>query len=211
MEPRSGLPSFWVTHLAKVLVGEQPCLLQPWLQGRFTLPRRQSGDLADWKANHTELLQKTVRERADAGWKCRTESFFRVTGQHGIVSGKADLILQQADKRPRIVDCKSGKPKDSDTMQVMLEQVLIPLAWNAPGMQFEGEIVYANGNGIVLMPQDAAKQRGRIFTMIRELATMARPAPSPSRDSCLFCDVPDSECGQRWKEENDSVAVTNEF
>lgn len=211
MESRKGLPNFWVTSIAKALVGESPCLLQPWLASRFVLPKRQSGDLADWKANHTELLQKQVAMFVDQGWKCRTESFFRVSGNHGIVSGKADLILQATDRRPRIVDCKSGKPRDSDTMQVLLEMVLIPIAWNAPKMRFEGEVIYANGNSIVLEADEADKQRGRIFTMIRELATMARPQPMPSADSCRFCEVPDSECGQRWKEENDSVATTSEF
>lgn len=211
MDTRNGLPSFWVTHLAKVLVGEQPCLLQPWLAGRFVLPRSQSGSLALWKADHTQLLQSLVAERSAKGWKCKSEQFFRVTGQYGIVSGKADLITEQKDKRPRIIDAKSGKPKDSDTMQVLVEMILIPLAWRAPSMQFEGEVVYASGNGIVLEPSEAAALKPRLFAMIKQLATMPKPSPSPSRDACFFCEVPDADCGERWKEDADAAVLTNDF
>jgi len=211
MEPRPGLPAFWVTHLAKVLVGEQPCLLQPWLAGRFVLPKTSGSAIAAWKVQHTELLQKVIAERQTAGWTCRVESFFRVPGQHAVVSGKCDLILQQKDKRPRIVDAKSGKPKDSDTMQVLIEMVLIPMAWKAPVMQFEGEVVYGSGSGIVLEPREAEALKPRLFSMIKQLATMERPRPAPSRDSCLFCDVPDADCGERWKEEMDATVSTTEF
>ena len=211
MEPRPGLPSFWVTHLAKVLVGEQPCLLQPWMAGRFVLPRTSGSAIVEWKARHTAMLETVMNGRIAQGWSCRKESFFRVTGQHGVVSGKADLIVQMKDKRPQIIDVKSGNPKDSDVMQVLIEMVLIPLAWKAPAMQFEGEVVYANGSEIVLEPREADALKPRLFAMIRQLATMERPQPSPSRDACMFCDVPDAECGQRWKEENDTVATTSEF
>lgn len=157
------------------------------------------------------LLQNVIRERQAQGWKCDVERFFRVAGKNGIVSGKADLVLQQKDKRPRIVDAKSGKAKDSDVSQVLIEMCLLPLSWHAPGMQFEGEVVYANGNTIVLEPREAEAFKPRLFAMIRQLATMERPAGSPSRDACQYCSVPDSECSVRWKDENETVATTSEF
>jgi hypothetical protein len=211
MEPRTGLPNFWCTHIAKALVGEQPCMLQPWLAGRFVLPRTSSSSITEWKAAHSALLQTVIKERSDQGWRCKVEQFFRVTGQHGVVSGKVDLILQQKDKRPRIVDAKSGRPKDSDVTQVLIEMCLVPLAWSAPTMQFEGEVVYASGGGIVLEPREAESIKPRLFALVRQLATMERPNPSPSRDACLFCDVPDSECPDRWRDDMETVAQTAEF
>lgn len=206
------LPNFWTSHIAQVLAGDQPCLMRAWLGGRFKFDDRgDPGSLARWKADHSLLLQGVVGARRFQGWKCDVERFFRVTGERAVVSGKADLILQQTDKRPRIVDCKSGKAKDSDVSQVLAEMVLIPLAWKAPTMQFEGEVVYGNGNTIVLEPREAEAFKPKLFAMVNQLATMERPQPSPSRDACLFCNVPDSECDQRWKEADDVQAVTTEF
>ncbi len=207
MESRSGLPSFWSTHIAKVLVGDQPCLLQPWIQGRFELPKSTNSDMASWKANHTAMLQEEVAKYKDAGWQCDVERFFRVTGTVAILSGKADLVVRKADERPRIIDVKSGKPRDSDMAQVLIEMISIPLAWKAPEMQFEGLVVYgASGPSKLLKPIQAETIKPKLFALLRQLGTMERPTPSPSRDACCFCDVPDAECGQRFQD-SDSVST----
>src|SRR6185295_1857151 len=98
------LPAFWCTTIAKVLSGDQPCPLQPWLSGRMKFPKRDSGGLAVWKAKHTELLRKTTEESVAAGWKCSVEQFFKVEGATAALSGKADLIAQKPDRRPLILD-----------------------------------------------------------------------------------------------------------
>ena len=128
---REGKPAFWVSQIAKVLVGDQPCLLAPWLAGHFQIKKsqRDSASLATWKANHTELLQRTVKRYRSEGWKCDVERFFKVEGVSAILSGKADLIAQQKDRRPQIIDVKSGQPSESHVVQVCLEMIAIPLAW----------------------------------------------------------------------------------
>ena len=206
MEPRSGLPSFWSTHIAKVLVGDQPCLLQPWLQGRFEFPKETNPSMANWKANHSRLLQDQVRKFKEQGWKCDVERFFRVTGQRAVLSGKADLILRKQDSRPVIVDAKSGKPRDTDTAQVLIEMICIPLAWKAPEMVFDGLVVYDDGTQLAIHAREADEMAPKLFALLRQLGTMERPSPTPGRDACRYCDVPDSECGVRFKSE-DSVST----
>ena len=210
---RDGLPSFWTTHLAKVLSGDQPCYRQAWLQGHFNLekrPRTDDGSLATWKANHTEMLRVETEKYRAAGWKCDVERFFRVTGQHAIISGKADLIAQKPDMRPRIIDTKSGKERGSDITQVLVETILIPMAWNVPSMQFEGVVVYPHGE-VIVTPKDAAELKPKLFERVKWLGMLqVKPEPSPSESTCRFCDVNDQDCPDRFVGSAPEV-TTNEF
>ena len=196
------LPAFWVTTLAKVLSGDQPCPLQPWLSGRMKFPKRDSGGLAVWKAKHTELLRTTTDRLVGEGWKVAVEQFFRVEGAHAIASGKADLIVQPKNHsihRPRIIDCKTGEPKDSDAMQVIVEIVLIPIAWGKR-LQFDGQVVYADDFTVDITHAEAEAVSPKLFALLKRLGTEARPEPQPSKSACMFCDVPASECAVRWQE-----------
>jgi len=211
MEPRSGLPTVWTTHLAKALVGENACLLQPWLTARFKFDRR--GDetaLVQWKANHTTLLTDIVAQYRKDGFKCQVERFFKAPGRFVNLTGKADLIAQKTDVRPLIIDAKSGSPKDSDVAQVMVEMLAVPLAWQAPAMVFDGLVIYPT-HQVKVTPAEANGLRSKAFGLLKQLGTMARPAPSPSRDNCLWCVVPKSECPDRWSEVELPEVVNEEF
>jgi len=197
MEPRSGLPSFWSTHIAKVLVGDQPCLLQPWLQSRFEMPKETNPSMANWKANHTQQLQQVVERYKADGWKCDVERFFRVKGSTAVLSGKADLIARKDGERPLIIDVKSGAARDSDVAQVLVEMICLPLAWEVP-MTFSGLVIY-QGATVSVSNAEAVTMRPKLFALLKQLGTMERPSPSPSRDACRYCEVPDAECGQRFE------------
>lgn len=200
-ERRNGLPSFWATSIAKVLVGEQPCLLAPWLAGHFELEKRirdDQGSLTRWRADHTAQLNALAERCAAEGWNCRKEQFFRVKGQTAVLSGKADLVTQAPERRPTIWDVKSGTPRESDSAQVLIEMVMVPLAWHAPGMQFAGKVVYPT-HTVDLTPADAAALKPRLFEILRKLGSLTRPAAAPSRDACRFCDVSEIDCTERFQ------------
>jgi len=210
---RAGLPSFWSTTIAKVLAGDMPCLLSPWHRGHYNWPKRpQAPSMALWKAKHTDLLQQTHAAYRAEGWRCQLESFFKVEGGTAVVSGKADLICQQKDKRPLIVDVKTGDPRESDVIQVLLEMVMIPLAWGSPSMQFAGRVIYAPPLPAVdLTPAQATEMAPRIFAMLKKLGTMPQPEPSPGEHTCQFCEIPDGDCDARWKANGAPVATSMEF
>ena len=213
MTPRTGLPTFWVTKIAKILAGTQPCRLEAWLGGHYILPKRtdeDQGALAVWRANHTALLDQTVARYRREGGDCDVERFFKVTGQTAIVSGKADLIVQQTDKRPVIVDCKSGEPRDSDVAQVLAEMILVPMAWNAPTMQFNGLVQYRD-TSVLLVPAQAEALKGRLFEVVKDLGRTDRPVAAPSEGACRFCPVPDTVCPDRWRPDTDTAPTTTLF
>src|SRR5262245_13880118 len=114
-------PEFWTTTIAKALSGDQPCLLSAWMSGHYRLekrPRDDQASLSVWKTDHTAQLNEYAKALRTAGWRVGVEKFFRVTGTNAILSGKADIVAEQQGKRSIIVDAKSGKPRDSDVIQV---------------------------------------------------------------------------------------------
>jgi hypothetical protein len=207
---RGGLPKFWSTGVAKALVGDQPCLLSPWLQGHYDIAKRErdQSNLTVWKTEHTQQLQAYAEKLKVAGWKVDMERFFKLQGQTAELSGKADLIAQQAEKRPLIIDIKSGKPRDSDSAQVMLEMIIIPVVWKAPSMIFEGRVVYPT-HEVTIHPDQAQQFRPMLMAMMKRLGATERPDAQPSRDACRYCDISAADCPQRWQDED--ATVNTEF
>ena len=207
---RSGLPTFWTTHLAKVLVGDQPCRLAPWLAGHLNLRKmeRDSIQLAEWKKKHTAFLKATSDQMSADGWACSLERYFRVQGSTAVVSGKADLIIRKTDKRPVIIDVKTGYAKESDIVQVCIEMLLMPLAWGSPQMLFAGRVIYLEASPVEINPATAQTYREPLFRLIKELATRVKPEAQPSESTCRFCDVSEDDCPQRWKPADVPVTTT---
>lgn len=200
-EERKGLPSFWVTSIAKSLSGDQPCALSVWMGGHYDLEKRvrdDQGTLARWKAEHSAQLESLVSELQRADWNVRKESYFRVKGHTAIIAGKADVVTQGKERRPKIWDVKSGRPRDSDVTQVLIEMVIIPMAWESPSMLFDGCVVYPT-HRVELKPAQAQELKPRIFAKLKELATMPKPLPTPGRDACRFCDLSDEDCAERFR------------
>lgn len=209
---RDGLPTFWTTHLAKVIVGDQPCRLAPWLSGHMLLQKRARDQiqLAEWKRQHTSLLTETAGRLSDGQWACSLEQFFRVKGASAIVTGKVDLIARKTDERPIIVDTKAGEPRESDVVQVCLEMLLVPMAWGSPSMTFGGLVIYADHPTVTIAAATAAGYREPLFRLVKELALGTKPTAQPSESTCRFCDVSEDDCPHRWTE-SEIPASTTEF
>ena len=205
------LPKFWATTVAKVLVGEQPCLLSAWITGhrRDALTERtDGGNLANWKAEHTKLLDETAHRFEVDGYKVTREQYWDLKGTTAIINGKADLLVRKAGYRPLIIDAKSGRPRESDSAQVLIYMGLIPLAWRQPEMRFDGRVQYRD-NHMELTMDAAARLKPRVFEVMRRLGDPTQPQPSPSRDACRFCYVSADACLDRHVET--ASGTTEEF
>lgn len=207
---RTGLPEFWVTGLAKILVGEQPCRLEAWMKGHYRVDKveRDRAGLTQYKIDHTERLRDEAERYKADGWKVDQERYIRVTGQTAILIGKADLVARKAGSRPRIVDCKRTA-RDSDVAQVAIYMAVLPLSWHAPGMIFDGEVAYANGERTKVTPPEAEAIKPKLFALLRELGTDERPEPVPGATNCRWCDLSTADCAARFTESVD--VLTSEF
>lgn len=207
---KSGLPYFYATVIAKALVGDKPCLLEPWLKSRFEIQKRERGaHFAKWKVDHTAMMETEIAILKAAGWRLRVEQYFRLTGKQAVLGGKPDIIAQQINKRPMVIDCKSGVPRDSDVTQVQIYMIAIPLVWGAPEIIFNGEVAYIDHR--VPVPAGSLDAiRPRVFAMLRQLAAETRPDAVPSEGACRFCDITKTDCPERWDEGSQAV-LTSEF
>lgn len=202
-----GMPSFWVTSIAKALSGDQPCMRPLWLfsRGAEKRPDDDPGKMAKWRADHSALIQKAVAVAKQQGWSAKVEQWIQVTGTHAVIKGKVDLIAQKAICRPRVVDCKGGEPRDTDVTQVLLYQRLVPLSWKSPTMQFDGAVWYGE---TVPPTRTTAAQADDLWpkaaALVKRLALQETvPDALPSQSACRFCAVRDVDCPERWKGEDE--------
>ncbi len=209
--PRKGLPEVWVTNAAKFLVGEISCPFQVHFKAhhsKFTkMPN--SFDSAAWKVAHTEAINFHVQILQADGWKCRLEQFVRVQGKGTALTGKIDVIAQK-EGFTKIVDVKSGDPRDSHAYQVAIYMVALPMAWGTPNLHVTGEVVYRDGHTIEIEPHHVLDLKPKLFAFLRSMAGGA-PVPEPSETGCRFCELTVTDCPQRFDQAGALVAETELF
>jgi CRISPR/Cas system-associated exonuclease Cas4 (RecB family) len=211
---RAGLPEFWVTKLSGLLIGDQACRFASWIQGHYQIEKRirDGSNLVEWKATHGKMVRDRAEELKADGWTVRLESqnFFKLKGNVAIVSGKPDIIARKGDVT-LVSDCKGGAILDKNTAQVVIYQVIVPMAWGRPDLHMEGEVVYPSAK-IPVPWATADKLRGKLIEIIKELATSTKPDATPSEMECRFCDVRKEDCPNRFGEGEAPFAIeTSEF
>jgi hypothetical protein len=194
-------PYIWVTWLTKLMAGESQCEWASWFRSHNKYEKVPSDfDLAKWTAEHNDLLQNRRTMLELEGFKVSVEdqNSFRIEGKHGIiVSGKADIVAIRGDEA-YVEDCKTGKQKHSDSLQVMTYMLVLPVATaHCKGLTLNGRVVYKNS--LVEIP--ASKLDEEFKTRFRQLVHAVGGSDplrkAPSWGECRWCDIPKAECPER--------------
>ena len=211
-ERRPGLPYIWVTWLTKLLTGEASCEWAGWFQAQHDRKTwtQVPGDFdsTTWQIEHTAARNKHQETLEDRGFDVSTESqnSFHLKGRTATVGGKPDLIAVKGNCG-LIVDIKTGQPRASDHVQVMLYMYAVPKAFpdRYKDVAFEGRVVY--GEREVPVPSSAVDSKfiERFAELIRKLASNKPARRVPSHGECGFCRIPVSECPERV--DNDTPAA----
>ena len=193
--PRGGLPFVYVTGLTGILAGEQQCTYASWFKAKYRYTKRpdETFNLAAWTTDHTRLLQRRAEELQAEGWRVRleNENAFRLKGDHALLAGKPDLIATR-DGVVRIVDAKTGQPKNRDWHQVLIYLFAVPRVWpELRGHAFEGEVYYQTHRIPIGGHELTAERIAAIAAAIRAVAAAIEPVPVPSAAECRWCDVAD--------------------
>jgi len=192
----------WITWLSKVMAGEQACEWASWFKAHFEAYKKVPSDFdsAKWKIEHTRKLRDLRLERLKNG-DCvfmESENQIRYAAASGVcVVGKPDLI-GVGDTGPIIYDVKTGQPRSSNEIQVLLYMHLLPLTVPAyRGTKPKGCVVYNDSR--VNIPHEAVDEGFvRNFEYFLEVIGSANPAMKvPSRSECQYCDIAKSECPER--------------
>lgn len=193
--PRGGLPFVYATWVTPILAGEQECVYASWFKANYRYSKRDDGtfNLAAWTADHTALLRQRCAELTADGWRVRVENenAFRLKGAVALLAGKPDLIALK-DGVVRVVDIKTGQPRNRDWHQVLVYLFAVPKCWpELAGHAFEGEVRYRT-HGIPIAGRELTRERVQaIADAIKAVAALEQPTPRPSAGECRFCDVGD--------------------
>lgn len=213
-EKRTGLPYIWVTWLTKLLTGEASCEWAGWFQaqhdGKSWTALPGDFDSTTWQIEHTAARNKYQENLEDRGFDVSTETqnYFHLKGRTATVGGKPDLIARKQN-RGIIADIKTGQPRSSDHVQVMLYMYAVPRAFPEKyrDVGFEGRVVY--GEREVPVPSSAIDDKfvERFADLIRRLASENPARLVPSFGECRFCKIPATECPDRVEEDTSTASV----
>jgi hypothetical protein len=216
MATRRDAPYIWATWLTKLLSGESHCEWSAWFRAHHKDYDRLPTDLdvAAWTLEHGQLVQ-TRRERLTAeGYEVFVEddNAFRRVGKTGIiVSGKPDLVAFR-DGAGVVEDCKTGRPRTSDSAQVLVYLLLFPIGNpRCAGLKLSGRVVYRSGT--LDVPPESLDEafRGRFVSLVQKVGG-DRPLPkNPAWGECRFCDIGPADCLYRVDQPPESAEAETDL
>lgn len=205
-------PYLWTTWLSKLLVSEYSCEWAAWFKAHHQYYEKTPStfDEVSWRMNHTALLAKVRLEFEALGRKVFIEQQNRFTlpGKKTAANleGKPDIIA--VAESGTICDVKTGQPKASDIIQVMIYMYAVPRALaKYSGMKFDGLVVYKDHR--VPVPADAidATFKANLGSLIQRLVSSEAAYKVPSRAECGYCDLTKADCPDRFEDEPDEEEV----
>jgi len=199
-------PYIYVTWLSKLISGESQCEYVSWFKAHFKSEKSSSAnfDLVKWTINHNQLLHKRRGELEQQGYIVQIEdqnSFkLDVPGTDIAVSGKADIIALGNSGRYYIEDCKTGRCKNSDQVQIMLYMIFLPMAIEKyREMVFDGLVVYKNSMVPVNWTDVDDDLKEVVWDLVKRVGGDKPCRKVPSYNECRWCDVSKEDCLKRME------------
>jgi hypothetical protein len=216
MRERRTEPYIWVTWLTKLLAGEALCEWSAWFRAHHKTYDKVAPefDAATWTVEHNELVSARREQLLDAGYRVyiEEENAFKRIGRTGIVvSGKPD-ILAVRDRESVIEDCKTGRPRTSDQLQVLSYMLLLPIKDpRCRDTVLSGRVVYKSS--AVDIPTTALDDafRSRFVSLVQKVGGDGALPKAPSWSECRWCDIGPSDCLYRVTEPPESAEATTDL
>ncbi len=207
----------WITWIPKLLIGEQQCEWAAWFKAHYKYDKAPSDfDLTRWTIDHNQLVHRRRDELEEMGFKVFIEDqnqfYFDMPRSKDnpaiTISGKADITAGKEDLGEGgstlgcVEDCKTGNPRGSDQIQVILYMIILPLA--IPKFHkttFNGRVVYKTGKPLDILWCDVDEElKEMIWDMVRKIGGDEPLRKVPSRGECSHCDIPKEYCPERIEE-----------
>jgi hypothetical protein len=201
--PRDSLYTY-ATWLSKAMAGERQCLYAGWFKSHFKVQGKRDINLDAWTAEHTAMVHDVVAKLRAARYQVYLEgqNSIRVKGSGGaVLVAKPDIVAVKGDTAI-VIDCKTGQPRTSDSLQVRLYMYLLSEWSTHPARSCRrilGEVRYKREDDeTVYLPHAAAD--GVAGLMRRYMSVFlgaAPPLPVPSYAECKFCELGKLFCPDR--------------
>ena len=194
-------PYIWVTWLTKLMAGEAQCEWASWFKAHHKYDKLPSDfNLTQWTAEHNQMLQERAQLYRDMGYTVYTEdqNSFMLEGENGeILSGKADIVAIRGSNAI-VEDCKTGQPRNSDQMQVLIYMLVLPLSvQHCAELQLDGLIKYKNDEVVIKNERIDQMLKDMLKNLIHKISSDAKPSQVPSYGECRYCDISKQDCTVR--------------
>jgi len=212
--PRDG-SYVWVTWITGLMAADKHCEWSAWFRAHFQgfdkVP--SDFDLAAWKAAHGEMVRARAEELRGEGYGVFVEdqNKFSLKGQAATLGGVPDLVAVR-DGQGLVVDCKSGRQRDSDAFQVLTYMLVLPLTHEAcRGVSLAGEVQYRDSRLPIPSEKLNGELKGLISATIERVGGEAPLPKVPSLSECRFCDLTVADCPERIDEARRVEAIESEL
>jgi len=209
-------PYIWVTWLTKLLAGESNCEWSAWYRAHHTnydkLP--VSFDLARWTIEHNELVNERREQLLNDGYEVYVEeenAFKRIGKTKITVSGKPD-ILAVRDGAGFVEDCKTGRPRTSDQLQVLVYMLLLPIGNpRCESLKLSGRVAYKTSS--VDIPASGLDDafKARFVDLVHRVGGDSPLPKVPAWSECRWCDIGPADCLYRVSEPPESIETETDL
>jgi len=208
MAEKRNSPYIWVTWLSKLISGEQQCEFAAWYKAHYKSEKSSSNgfSLVAWTIKHNQLLHKQrdgLKQQGDTVMIEDQNSFkFDLPGDI-LISGKPDIVslpgpVSSIKEKGLVIDCKTGRPKNSDLVQVMLYMMFLPKAIERyENMVFDGLVVYPNSEVPISWTEIDEELKRTVWELIKRIGGDTPCEMIPSNNECRWCDISKANCLKR--------------
>lgn len=184
------------------MAGDVQCHWGAWFRAHYSDYAKATSDFqsATWMVAHTKALNELCEEyRAEAVSMFKeNQNKFTVKRRTMAIGGKPDLIVLDRNHDYTVYDVKTGQPRHSDIVQVMLYMAFLPYSTSGlyKGKQLAGCVVYENDR--TLIPATAISQTfNEQVRHFLDILDGEAPARVPSYAECCYCDITGADCPER--------------
>lgn len=209
-------PYVWATWITKLLAGEASCVWSAWFRSHHhatKIDRPGDFDFDLWQIEHTALVRRMAAQFEGDGYAVTVEhqNQFTLAGKSGTLAGRPDVVAIRGSEG-WVIDTKTGQPRGSDRIQVMLYAWALPRANPAfAGVKFRGRVEYKCRFGIIEAEEVDTAFAVRVADLMREVCGPDPPRKSPSFKECRYCPLTPDDCLDRVEKEVVYAGVTEEF
>ena len=210
-----GSSYIWVTWISGLLAADKQCEWSAWFRAHFSGFEKMPTDfnLAAWKAAHGEMVRARAEALKAEGCAVFVEdqNKFTLKGRAATLGGVPDLVAVR-EGEGLVVDCKSGKQRNSDAFQVLTYMRVLPITHAAcKDVTLAGEVQYRDASLRIAPGQLTAELKGLIRGTIERVGSETPAAKVPSLSECRFCEITAADCPGRVDEEQSRAAVDHDL
>lgn len=205
-------PFIYVTWLKNYLIGDDLCRWSIWHRIYHRYEEAKSDfNRVQWNMEHATFRNEIQQRYAANGFEVTPELEVTIHGQVAKLKGRIDLVAIREDKN-LIIEIKTGKPRESDKIQLMLYIWALPKTYSKyRGASFDGLLIYKT-HEIEISAVEVDEIFVKNFTQFTKDILSAEPDRKyPSPRECKWCKIGDCDERAGATEETDKSDYAPDF